>query len=84
MDVSGLRGQECLIKWASYYPYKQGRGGTDTGYSGQRRTGLLPYEDTVDTTVLAVRGGQHNGWRVHVFVYGPDGTLLAQEDGPTE
>ncbi|MBP2047432.1 hypothetical protein J2Z21_000354 [Streptomyces griseochromogenes] len=82
MDIVGLRGQECLVKWASYYPDKQG-GGTGTGYDGKSSTGLLPYDDTLDTTVLAVHKAQYAGWMVHVFVYGPDGTLLAEKDGPT-
>jgi hypothetical protein len=82
IDTTGLRGQECLIKWSTYYPYKHGQGGTDTGYSGHGSTGLLPYENTAASPVLAVQA-QHSGWMVHVFVYGPDGTLLDQRDGPT-
>ena len=82
-DISGLRGQECVIKWSTYYPYTNGeQGGTNTGYSGQRSTGLLAYDDTVSSATLAVRA-QQSGWRVHIFVYGPDGTLLDQQDGPT-
>ncbi|MFI2205542.1 hypothetical protein ACH47Z_33160 [Streptomyces sp. NPDC020192] len=83
-DIVGLRGQECVIKWSSYYPAEDGRGGTNTGYSGSSSTGLLSYDDETHWNVLAVPKARYSGWMVHVFLYGPDGTLLAQEDGPTE
>ncbi|MEU5540524.1 hypothetical protein [Streptomyces sp. NPDC020362] len=83
VDIRGLRGQECVIKWSSYYPGKNGQADTDTGFSGQLSTGLLSRDDEAHWNVFAVRNAQYSGWSMHVFVYAPDGTLLDQEDGPT-
>ncbi|MGW2029171.1 hypothetical protein [Streptomyces spinosus] len=81
-ELSGLQGQECVIKWASYYPDGHG-GGTGTGYTGSESTGLLPYDPTENSTTLTVHRAQYATWMVHVFLYGPDGELLDAKDGPT-
>ncbi|MFI9255474.1 hypothetical protein [Streptomyces sp. NPDC053069] len=82
VDFSGLRGQECVIKWSSYYPGKAGQSDTNTGFSGQLSTGLLAHDNESHWNTFAVHNAQA-GWMLHVFVYAPDGTLLDQEDGPT-
>ncbi|MEV6114040.1 hypothetical protein AB0L59_16380 [Streptomyces sp. NPDC052109] len=82
IDFSGLRGQECVIKWSSYYPGANGRSDTDTGFSGQLSTGLLAHDDESHWNTFAVHNAQ-SGWMLHVFVYAPDGTLLDEQDGPT-
>ncbi|MEU9992740.1 hypothetical protein AB0E10_39300 [Streptomyces sp. NPDC048045] len=81
--IRGLRGQECLIKWSSYYPGSNGRSDTNTGLSGQISTGLIARDNESHWNVFAVRNAQYSGWLVHIFVYAPDGELLDQDDGPT-
>ncbi|WP_225844934.1 hypothetical protein [Streptomyces sp. HPF1205] len=83
VSFTGLQGQDCTVKWVSYYPDGSGQGGTDTGYSGKKTTGLLPYDPTEWTDTIAMNKAEYSGWRVHIFVYGPDGTLLTERDGPT-
>lgn len=84
IDLTGLLGRTCTIKWASYYTDATGTGGTATGYQGEEKSTLVAYDPERYTQTLAIHYPDHSGdWGVHVFVYGPDGELLDNEDGPT-